>query len=1217
MGRIPKVATRLSVAGAVALVAGSMMLVGVGIQALTSPAFADTSPVEMLCTGTPVGNIAINDVVLTGSLSPASPAPGQQFNLVNAQMSAPIPASVLQDAGDAGNVSLSGTITSTVDASGATPSSMSTGGLAYSTPIPNPVPASGVTLEIPSTPTTLGPFTATSGNITLSLAPTTSFDVQDGVIGPLALSCSAYPNDVLPSGLTNAIPPGTPISPVIASSGQAPPPPTEAVTGPYELYCPHTPVGDLVFNGVTTSATVASGLAAGATFQVTNYQTQIPLPAGVAQAAAGLGNSGFVGEAASAVDVYGASPDQASTGSMNFDVPIPNPVPSAGLGLAIPTTPMSVGPFTASGGPITIAQDQSMYVVAELSSKAFTMSCTAYPNDSVATSGSTGTAPTGPAMRPIIALASASGTTSTSPSTTTTTIFPYTPSTIPPGSPYELYCPQTPVGNLVLNDTTTSGTISPSTLKEGDQFDLSSLQTQFSIPQAVAQQAETLGMTQLTGDMSVFLDASGVYGFDDGFGGGGFLVSSVGPTTAVAESSGGPAVIEPYPGPYPVGDLDMHFDVTLPNPVPAGGVQFTATPPAGSNEYFTAEGGPIQLAIGEVNLDVSEFGDNFGLFCTTFPNDTQPTGLSTTFPEVAPAEPVIATGSATLPPPTQGNQGPYELFCPNTPIGDVAFNNVTSTATLSPADPATGTQFNVTGYQSTVTIPPSIASALTAIGNVAVTGTVTSAIDVSGATPSSISTGAMSFDTPIPATIPPTGLQLTVPSPAASIGPFTSTGGGIVVTQDAMVQLSVQDAGVNLSLDCETYPNNTEPTGIVGDGPPPQPPTEPVLALGDGATLPPPPSTTGAYELYCPGTPVGNIALNDVTTSGSITPADPSSGEQFTVTGYQSQVSLPTQIVTAAAALGNTAILGSATGAVDVTGASPATLSTGAMDIDAPIPSPVPSAGLVLDLPLSPGTVGPFTATGGTITVTQDPSVTLVLNVSGSNLTLTCRAYPNDTVATGIVTAAPTATPVSPTIATTATTPPVTTPETLPPDGDTTAPPTTVPGSEPTVIPPETTTPVSPTTGPYTTTPVSPTSTPGTTTPVSPTSSDSTPGTTTAPVVDAAGGTTTPTTGAPGTTPTTSGADPSTTADPAASQDSTAPVVSASSGDLAFTGPGPQIRWIVLAGTALVLIGLAMLVLVDAPRPRGAVAGAAHRAPCRAPRRATRRPLVPRRMSRP
>src|ERR1035438_9520673 len=77
------------------------------------------------------------------------------------------------------------------------------------------------------------------------------------------------------------------------------------------------------------------------------------------------------------------------------------------------------------------------------------------------------------------------------------------------------------------------------------------------------------------------------------------------------------------------------------------------------------------------------------------------------------------------------------------------------------------------------------------------------------------------------------------------------------------------------------------------------------------------------YELYCPGTPVGNIALNGVVTTGTITPAAPASGSTFNLTNYQSTVILPSSIAGAAAALGNSAIVGSATLKVDATGATP------------------------------------------------------------------------------------------------------------------------------------------------------------------------------------------------------------------------------------------------------------------------------------------------------
>ena len=227
MGNFPELAARISVAGAVALVAGSMMIVGVAVQSLTTPAFADTSAFELFCTNTPIGSLAFNDVVISGSLSPAVPAVGQQFSVDNFQAQVPIPAVIAQDAAAVGNTSLSGTANAALTATGATPASMPTGALAYDAALPNPVPPSGLTLEVPSSPATIGPFTATSSDIALSLTSVFTLNFNDAAF-PTALppfDCSPYPNDVVPSGLAQAIPPGLPIAPVVATAGQGPPPP--------------------------------------------------------------------------------------------------------------------------------------------------------------------------------------------------------------------------------------------------------------------------------------------------------------------------------------------------------------------------------------------------------------------------------------------------------------------------------------------------------------------------------------------------------------------------------------------------------------------------------------------------------------------------------------------------------------------------------------------------------------------------------------------------------------------------------------------------------------------------------------------------------------------------------------------------------------------------------------------------------------------------------
>ena len=178
------------------------------------------------------------------------------------------------------------------------------------------------------------------------------------------------------------------------------------------------------------------------------------------------------------------------------------------------------------------------------------------------------------------------------------------------------------------------------------------------------------------------------------------------------------------------------------------------------------------------------------------------------------------------------------------------------------------------------------------------------------------------------------------------------------------------------------------------------------------------PGLTGAYELYCPGTPVGDIALNDVVTSASLSPSDPSSGQSFSVTGYSTTANLPASLAGAAAAI-SPMLSGSANTQIDASGATPAKTPEGPLNFNVTIPSPVPSGGVALTLPSTPATVSGFSATGGPITITEDSSASLTLNISGSALDLTCTAYPNDTITpSGITTETPSASSIAPVIAT-------------------------------------------------------------------------------------------------------------------------------------------------------------------------------------------------------
>ena len=1099
-------AARFALAGTLALGAGIAMLTGAAIDAAMGPAYADSAPLEVYCPGTPIGGIVLNDATVTGTISPAAPTSGQQFSLQGVQEQVTVPASIVQAAAAIGNTSLTGSISATIDATGASPSSTGTGANAFSVPIPDPVPSTGLVITAPSPPVTVGPFTATGGDITLSVDPTIHITFDDAS-DQLALTCSLYPNNTVPSGTTGQPPPGIPVSPVVATTGSAPPPQPPSLTGAYELYCPHTPVGDLVFNDVTTSASVPSDVSVGQPFSVTDYQTQIPLPPGVVSAAAGLNNTSFDGLAATDVDAYGASPDQLASGSMAFDVAIPDPVPASPLDVPIPSSPTSVGSFTASApGSVTIAQDQSMLVVASLSDEAFKMTCTAYPNDTIAASGSTGSAPAAAPIRPIIALTTATG----SPLQTTTTEPgpPGPPS--PVTGPFEMYCPGSPVGDLVLNDTTLTASITPSTLTSGQQFELTGMQTQFSIPQAVAQQAENLGITTVSGDIAMFLFGTGVEG--DGV----YLGTGIS-STGVSSGSAG-SVYLPYPGPYP-SVADMPFSVTLPDPVPAGGVQFTAVVPTGQEPTFTAAGGPIQITIGGINLNVTAFGDTFGLFCNTYPNDTEPTGIATVPPTVAPVEPLVASGQATVVPPPPAPPGAYELFCPGTPIGSIVLNDVTTTGTLSPSSPSAGQTFSLDGYQTQVPLPANLVAAASAFGS-SLDGSVTTSVDASGAAPGTLSLGPQDFSIPIPS--PPTSLDVVVPSPAGTIGPFTATASPVTLTADASTTVTLLVSGEPLTLSCTAYANDSLPTGTTSSAPPGSP-IAPIIASTGGTTPPPPTTTTGPYELYCPGTPIGNVVLNDVTTTGTISPSAPSAGQSFSLDGYQTQVPLPANLVTAASAFGSS-LDGSVTASIDASGGTPATMPAGDMGFSLPIPSP--PAAVTVDVPSSPGSIGPFTATGSPITLTAGGPTSLTLIISGNPLTLTCSDYANDSLPTGTTESAPPGSAIAPVIATATSTVPVSTTPTTP------SPPTTTGGGG------------------------------GSIQTVSTTSPDDTT-TSTAPTLASSSSSTSGSSGSGST------ADAATTA---------------SSGSLAYTGPGAATTWTVLVGALLVLLGIVLLLLVDAPR---------------------------------
>ena len=822
MGRI-NVASRLAVAIAVSFFAGTATAIAIEVGSSPTPALADSTPVELFCPSTPVGNFVSNDVVLNATLSPSDPAAGQQFNVTGFQAQVPVAADVLQDVASVGNTAWQGVQQGDVDVTGATPTSVPTGAMAFAAPIPNPVPPAGITVGEPSTPATFGPFTASSNNIAVSLSQQFSLTFDDAG-NELDLKCAWYPNDALPgSGITQDTPPGLPISPVIAAVGsQTTTPQTSvAATGAYELYCPHTPVGNLVLNDVITSGTISPGaLSAGDQFNLVQYQTQIPIPAGIVSGLVGLGNTALQGFAATTIEAFGASPSQESAGLESFDLSLPDPVPSSGVTLDVSSASNTIGPFVAGGGAIAIAGEQDVLIVAGISQHIVDMSCQAYPNDTVMPSGVVTTQPLSISILPVIATASAAG------SSSTTTTPP--PASEPLAGAYELSCPGSPIGNVVLNDTVTTASLSPSDLSMGQTFTITGYQTQISVPHAIVQLFEGIGIDSVKGFMVPDLVATGALPT----GGSSYPVSYPGGTveagtTPISTASDG--AVSPNSAYVPSGPIP--FAINLPSTVPSSGAVFdVASTSAGLGVSLVALGGPIVIEQVGLALDFEAPGNNYWLNCTAYPNDTEPNGVTTTWPQSAGSAVVIANGqSALTPPSTGGSAGPYELYCAGTPIGNLVLNDATTTATLSPADPSVGKQFMVTGYQSKVTIPAQVASEAASFGASAITGTSVSTLEALGAEPASFSTGELSLDVPLPEPIASSRVtQLTPPSPT-DFGPFTATDGTVRILEAPATTSTLQVAGISFTMTCISYPNDSAPTGIT-DVPPAGSPIWPLVA---------------------------------------------------------------------------------------------------------------------------------------------------------------------------------------------------------------------------------------------------------------------------------------------------------------------------------------------------------------------------------------------------
>ncbi len=117
----------------------------------------------------------------------------------------------------------------------------------------------------------------------------------------------------------------------------------------------------------------------------------------------------------------------------------------------------------------------------------------------------------------------------------------------------------------------------------------------------------------------------------------------------------------------------------------------------------------------------------------------------------------VSTPAATAPMPVpRALTGTYQLYCPD-PVETPIVLHVRAKATISPDDPALGSHFLVSGFQTRVTFPQGVASALAQMSPI--TGNVKGTVLLVGATPYRRAVRE-SFVATIPASVPTAGLLL-------------------------------------------------------------------------------------------------------------------------------------------------------------------------------------------------------------------------------------------------------------------------------------------------------------------------------------------------------------------------------------------------------------------------------------------------------------------------
>ncbi len=312
---------------------------------------------------------------------------------------------------------------------------------------------------------------------------------------------------------------------------------------------------------------------------------------------------------------------------------------------------------------------------------------------------------------------------------------------------------------------------------------------------------------------------------------------------------------------------------------------------------------------------MTEFGDNFGLFCTPFPNNSEPTGLTPRpHPTGSPIEPVVATGRPPSPRRPLHGGAPTSCTARRRPSGASPSTTSPPPARCPRPNPAAGDQFNVTGYQTQPDHAAPIASAAPALGNTIDQRDGHDTDRRDRCDPGVDASGPLNFSAPLPTPVPPVGRGPRRAVVARHDRPLHGLGrhdrdrrdrpdradlwwprDGPSSLRPHLHRLSQRQRADTAS---PSVPPDAAPISpvIVAHGSDPTPPTAPRRSP-PGTGRPVPTSCTARARRWATSS-----STTSTTTRRSRAPVG--SGQTFEAPNFQTQLTLPSSIASAAAALG-------------------------------------------------------------------------------------------------------------------------------------------------------------------------------------------------------------------------------------------------------------------------------------------------------------------------